>query len=57
MQDRNNTSTDEVNPWSKQHWHLTNQARVIKCDQAEADRLAQEAGHKDWMSARLKTAK
>jgi hypothetical protein len=49
--------SDAGNPWSKQFWHLTNQARIIKRDQAEADRLARAAGHRDALSARLKTAK
>jgi len=46
-----------MNPWSKEHWNLTDQARLYKRDQAEANRLAQAAGHKDAMSARLKNAK
>ncbi len=45
------------NPWSKQHWNLTGQAKIFKRDQAEANRLAQAAGYKDALSARLKNAK
>jgi hypothetical protein len=45
------------NPWTKAHWHLTSQARIILRDQAEADRLARAAGHKNWLSARIATAK
>ena len=45
------------NPWSKQNWNLTRQVQILKSDQAEADRLAQAAGHKDAMTARLKNAK
>jgi hypothetical protein len=51
------TENDAPNPWSKKHWNLTNQARLYKRDRAEADRLAQAAGHRDAASARLKTAK
>ena len=56
-----NTATVDVdaplNPWSKQYWNLTHQVQIYKRDEGEADRLAQEAGHKDALSARLKTAK
>jgi hypothetical protein len=48
---------DAPNPWSKQHWNLTGQAKIIKRDRAEADRLAQAVGHRDALSARLKNAK
>jgi hypothetical protein len=48
---------DAPNPWSKQHWNLTNQAKIFKRDQAEANRLAQAAGHKDALSARVKNAR
>jgi hypothetical protein len=54
--ERSDTS-DAANPWSKQHWHLTNQARIMLRDQAEADRLARAAGHKDALSARVKNAR
>ena len=46
-----------MNPWSKQHWNLTGQAKIFKRDQAEANRLAQAAGHKDARSARFKNAR
>jgi len=49
--------SDASNPWSKQYWHLTSQARIILLDRAEADRLARAAGHKDWLSARVKNAR
>jgi hypothetical protein len=45
------------NPWSKEHWNLTAQATLLKRDRAEADRLAQVAGHKGALSARFETAK
>ena len=45
------------NPWSKQHWNLTRQVQILKRDQAEAIRLAQAAGHKDALSARVENAK
>ena len=44
-----------VNPWSKQNWNPTGQARIFKRDRVEADRLAQAGGHRDALSARLKT--
>jgi hypothetical protein len=50
-------NVNDVNPWSKQHWNLTGQAKIFKRDQAEADRLARAAGHKDARSARVKNAK
>jgi len=46
-----------MNPWSRQFWNLTGQAKIFKRDQAEADRLAQAAGHKDALSARRENAK
>jgi hypothetical protein len=51
------TVNDAPNPWSKQHWHLTSQAKILKRNRAEADRLAQAVGHRDALSARLKNAK
>jgi hypothetical protein len=48
---------DAPNPWSKQHWNLTNQAKIFKRDQVEANRLARAAGHKDARSARVANAK
>ena len=51
------TENDAPNPWSKQHWNLTNQAKIFNRDQAEADRLARAAGHKDALSARVKNAR
>ena len=47
-------NVNDVNPWSKQHWNLTHQGQIYKRDQAEANRLAQAAGHKDALSARFK---
>jgi hypothetical protein len=46
-----------ANPWLKQHWNLTHQVQICKRDQAEANRLARAAGHKDATSARLKNAR
>ena len=46
-----------LNPWLKQHWNLTHQVQIYKRDQLEANRLAQLAGHRDALSARLKNAK
>ena len=45
------------NPWSRQHWNLTRQGRIYREDKAQANRLAQAAGHKDARTARFKTAK
>jgi hypothetical protein len=45
------------NPWSKQNWNLTRQVKILKSDQAEADRLARAALHKDAISARIANAK
>ena len=39
-----------MNPWSKQHWNLTGQVKIFKRDRAEANRLAQAAGHKDALA-------
>ena len=50
-------SDSPLNPWSKRNWNLTAQVKILKRDRAEADRLARAAGHKDALSARLKTAK
>jgi hypothetical protein len=46
-----------ANPWSKQHWNLTRQGQIYRQDQAEANRLARAAGHKDALSARRENAK
>jgi len=45
------------NPWSRQGWNLTGQAKIFKRDRAEANRLAQAAGHRDALSARVGNAK
>ena len=52
-----NVNEAPENPWSKQHWNLTRQVQILKRDQAEAIRLAQAAGHKDALSARVENAK
>ncbi len=39
-------STAAGNPWSKESWNVTEQMKAMKADQAEASRLAAEAGHK-----------
>ena len=46
-----------MNPWSKQHWNLTAQAKIIKRDRAEANRLARSAGHRDVLTSRRENAK
>jgi len=51
------TVNSAVNPWSRQHWNMTRQGQIYRQDQAEADRLAQAAGHKDALSARVKNAR
>ena len=51
------TENDAPNPWSKQHWNLTGQAKIFNRHQAEAGRLARAAGHKDARSARRQNAK
>jgi hypothetical protein len=51
------TLIDAANPWTKQFWHLTNQARIMLRDRAEADRLARAAGHRNAMAARFHTAR
>ena len=50
-------SDTPINPWTRQHWNLTGQAKIFKRDPAEANRLAQAAGHKDAPSARFKNAR
>lgn len=34
----------EKNPWSEEHWNLTEQGRILKTDRAKAERLAAAAG-------------
>lgn len=34
------------NPWTKEHWNLTEQGRIYREDPEKAKRLAAEAGHK-----------
>jgi hypothetical protein len=50
------TLIDADNPWTKQFWHLTNQARIMLRDRGQADRLARAAGHRDALTARIKNA-
>ena len=52
-----NVNDAPSNPWSKQHWNLTRQGQIYRQNQAEANRLAQAAGHKDALSARVKNAR
>jgi len=52
-----NVSDAPVNPWAKASWNLTEQGRIYRRDRAEADRLAQAAGHKNALSARVGNAK
>ena len=49
--------TNAPNPWSRHDWNLTNQGRIYKRDKAEADRLAQAAGHQNALAARFDTAR
>ena len=52
-----NLNDEPVNPWSRQHGNLTRQGQIYREDKAEADRLAQLAGHKDALSARVRNAR
>ncbi len=38
--------SDTKNPWSKQHWNLTEQGRLFRTDRAKAEKLAKAEGHK-----------
>jgi hypothetical protein len=46
-----------MNPFSRKGWNLTGQAKIFKHDPAEANRLAQAAGHKDAPTSRFKNAR
>jgi len=48
---------DAPNPWSKEHWNLTEQCQIYKRDRAMGIRLAQAAGHADVLTARRENAK
>ena len=50
-------NVNDVNPWSKQHWNLTDQGQIYKRDRDKAMRMTQAAGHKDALSARFESAK
>jgi hypothetical protein len=50
-------SNASPNPWSRQNWNLTGQAKIFKRYQAEAIRLARAAGHRDALSSRFENAK
>jgi hypothetical protein len=52
-----NVNDAPMNPWSREHWHLTRQVKILKRDRAEANRLAQAAGHRDALSAPVGNAK
>lgn len=39
-------STGEKNPWSKEHWNMTEQAKMIMSDRAKAVSMAAAHGHK-----------
>lgn len=47
----------EPNPFSKAHWNMTLQGKVMTADPQKADRLAKAAGHKSAESATEFTAK
>lgn len=38
--------TGEKNPWSKEHWNLTEQGRIYATDKEKAVKMAAEHGHK-----------
>jgi len=40
------TNTGEKNPWTKDHWNLTEQGRIYREDPAKARRMMAEAGIK-----------
>jgi hypothetical protein len=44
------------NPWSRAHWNTTQQGLTYRADRAEADRLAQAAGHARAVGARFDDA-
>lgn len=44
------------NPWSAQHWNITEQGRIISSNTEKAKRLATRAGHEDPNTARLESA-
>jgi hypothetical protein len=46
-----------MNPFSREGWNLTGQAKIFNRDQAEADRLARAGGHRDAATSRLKNAR
>jgi len=46
-----------MNPWSKEHWNLTEQGRIYKHDPAQGLRMAQAAGHRDVLTSRRENAK
>jgi hypothetical protein len=48
---------DAPNPWSRQHWNLTQQGHIYKLDRDKAMRMAQAAGHEDVLTARFENAK
>jgi hypothetical protein len=51
------TLNDAPNPWSRQHWNLTQQGHIYKLDRDKAMRMAQAAGHEDVLTARFENAK
>ncbi|QYW02037.1 scaffolding protein [Stenotrophomonas phage Siara] len=42
----------EPNPYTHEHWNLTEQGKLLKADPAKADRLAKAAGHEKAIGAR-----
>jgi len=51
------TPAGEKNPYSKAHWNLTAQGRLLTDSPDKADRLARAAGHKSASGARIASAK
>jgi hypothetical protein len=44
------------NPFTHEHWNMTEQGRIITADPQKADQLAKTAGHKDALTAVRPTA-
>lgn len=41
-----------TNPWSGEHWNMTEQGRIMNSDPSKAEQLAKQAGHRDAATAR-----
>ena len=40
------------NPWSAEHWNMTEQGKLVQSDRAKAEQLAKAAGHASAVGAR-----